>query len=446
MKHFILTIASIAIFLSTTMTQAAPQKLPSRSQLIKLIKKVNHAGLGVTGLQSYKDCDKVSIDSVKILKVGRASSNYYKESGNYIDSNFMVKLKATGSCSFDHFHNFFSDIDGDGYKDYISGTLPIINEPLEVSISTDSYGDWEAGSLRFAGNNFKSKRIKQHIKKVFMQGKAAMGSNKYTSSVVINNISPNQGNGVYYDGFAVSNKTFAEHTYKSLVKTDITKIFGTSYRAADWYDLENYSSNNGDVLALLKQLGIPSQEGVYITDRGGRLGKRVAVHCTAFDSSKYYGLEKKLKTQLLCQANIFDEEDSKVLVVKKSVYGEKPKYGQKPRLKPQKRSSVASNLNANDAQQMVADLNNLKKEFPQITKIFNSQPEAKRRQLAMRFTKEETSQGRRRVFLQIGKELNQKTSSNRTNASRHSHSGRYHVHPLPRQGVAHRHGNGAVGR
>jgi len=441
MKHFILTIASIAIFLSTTITQAAPQKLPSRSQLIKLIKKVNRADLGVTGLESYKDCDKVSIDSIKILKVGRASSNYYKESGNYIDSNFMVKLKATGSCSFDHFHEFFSDIDGDGKNDYISGTLPIINEPLEVSISTDSYGDWEAGSLRFVGDNYKSKRIMQHIKRLFIRGKAAMGGNKYTSRVVINNIRPNQGAGIYNDGFAVSNEKRV-HFYNST----IIKKFGTSYRAADWYDLKNYSANNGNVLALLKKLGISSQEGVYITSGGYGLGRYVAVHCTAFDSNKYFGVEEKIKAQPLCLAEVFDNKATKVLAVKRSVYGDKPKSGQKPRLKPQKRSSVASNLNANDAQQMVVDLNNLKKEFPQITKIFNSQPKAKRRQLAIRFAKEETSQGRRRVFLQIGKELNQKTSSNRTNASRHSHSGRYHVHPLPRQGVAHRHGNGAVGR
>ena len=70
-------------------------------------------------------------------------------------------------------------------------------------------------------------------------------SNRYIRRVVISHIRPNQGAGIYHDGFAVSNKTFAERTYKSLGRTDITKIFGASYRAADWYDLVNYYASNG---------------------------------------------------------------------------------------------------------------------------------------------------------------------------------------------------------
>jgi len=112
----------------------------------------------------------------------------------------MVKLKATGRCSFNRFHEFYVDIDGDGdgHEDSISGTLPIINEPLEVNISTDRYGDWEAGMLHFAGNSIHTARIKQHIKRIFIQGKAAMGGDPYTSRVVIKNIRPNQGAGVYH--------------------------------------------------------------------------------------------------------------------------------------------------------------------------------------------------------------------------------------------------------
>jgi len=321
MKQHILKIVGMTVFLSLTMAHAAPKKLPSRSQLIKLIKKVNRANLGITGLESYKSCDKVSVKSVKILKVGRAVSNYYKESGNYIDSSFMVKLKATGSCSFDSRHEFFADIDGDGHDDKISGTLPIINEPLEVSISTDRYGDWKAGELNFVGNNFKTARIKRHIKKIFTQGKAAMGGNRNTSNIVINNIQPNHGNAVYYNNFALSNKKFAENTYKHIKSTDIPKIFGTSYRVADWRDLKKYSSH-GNVSALLKHLGISAKDGVYITWGKSGLGEYVAVNCLKFDSGKYYARSKKLNKEPICLAKTYDRKESKVLVVKKSVYGD----------------------------------------------------------------------------------------------------------------------------
>ena len=32
-----------------------------------------------------------------------------------------------------------------------------------------------------------------------------------------------------------------------------------------------------------------------------------------------------------------------------------------------------------------------------------------------------------------------------SNENTHAHAGRSHTHPLPAQGIAHRHGNGAVG-
>jgi len=70
MKQLILTIASIAIFLSATMAHAAPLKQPTRSQIIKLIKQTDRAGLDVAGLRSPKNCNKVSINSVKILRLG----------------------------------------------------------------------------------------------------------------------------------------------------------------------------------------------------------------------------------------------------------------------------------------------------------------------------------------------------------------------------------------
>lgn len=50
------------------MAQATPLKLPSRAQLIKLIKQTNRVSVDITGLTSFKDCNKVSLTLYKNTK------------------------------------------------------------------------------------------------------------------------------------------------------------------------------------------------------------------------------------------------------------------------------------------------------------------------------------------------------------------------------------------
>ena len=464
MKHLILSLSTIVILLNMSVTHAIPLKLPSRSQLIKLIKKVDSGGLGIVGLSDWKDCDKVSINSVKILKIGRATSSFYKDSGDYTGSHFMVKLKATGTCTFNFKHTFYADIDNDGHKDSIEGTLPIINEPLEVRIRTDSYDDWVAGSLNFAGDSkeLESPRIKQHIKKVFMRGKAAMGGNRYTSRVVINSIKPGQGKGKYYDGFAASTDTLSgEHDYVSI--DHIQRTFGSSYRAADWEDLVNYSKSNGDVFALFKHLGIPLKEGVFITTNGWSFGKYVAVHCSKFDSKKYFiphpRNRRNLSSQPLCLAVHYDRTKAKILAVNKSKFGEDGHY-KVPRsttsytsTKPNTPVTTPFNSSKSPAPQgmtndkQINEIILLFKQRPKAFKVFQQQSEAVRYRLFKRIYERKTKAERRKAFLNIANSLEnggkQRTSSG---SNRHSHGGRVHTHKLPRQGKAHRHGNGPIGR
>jgi len=464
MKQFTLYLASVAILLSTAIINAAPLKLPSRSQLIKIIKKADHAGIGVTGLRSYKYCDKVSINSVKILKVGRASSNYYKESGNYISTSFMVKLKATGSCSFDSTHT--GDFDDDGREDRISGTLPIINEPLEIGISTDSYGDWKARSLSFAGKNINSTRIKEHLKRIYLKGKAAMGG-RYSYVTIINNISSGQGNGVYYDAFAVSNK---RSNYSR--ETNVQRAFGSDYRSTDWKDLINYS-NNGSVLELFKHLGISSQDGALIT-YGGRTHTSLdtgyyAVHCSTFNSEENrrkvfpntYMI--KFKKEPLCLANLYGNKRARTLAVKISAYGTKPS------INPQKRSTTANNsskrssapsraltpfnTNKNPSQPAMTKDQRLNEVFaffkkrPKAYKIFRQQPKEVRFRLFKSIYERKTKQARYRAFLNVANNLeNGGKQRSPSGSNSHSHGGRIHTHKLPPQGKSHRHNNGPIGR
>jgi len=107
-----------------------------------------------------------------------------------------------------------------------------------------------------------------------------------------------------------------------------------------------------------------------------------------------------------------------------------------------------------------------------IYKIFDSLPLKKQYGLVQRVAESKNHQHytgkilkdpgtrhRHKIILQISEELRQSKGSNQSstprnrklknskgNSSRHSHAGRFHIHALPRQGKAHRHGNGAIGR
>lgn len=304
----------MAMLISTTIASAKPLKLPTKHQLVKILKKSKNASLTVTGLDSYKRCDSVSVQSLKILKIGRASSNYYKDSGRYIASNFMVKFRARGSCSFDHRHEFYKDIDRDGYNDYISGTLPIINEPLEVEITTNSYGDWYAGVISFAGKKINSKRVNNHIRNVFVKGKKAMGG-RYTTNVVINNISAGKGNGVYYKNFAVSNKMFMEYRIGAF-KSDVQKIFGSSYRPATWNDIVNYANKGGNVKTLFKQLKVSPKKGLTISSSSTRYDRFIA-DCSIFKNGNLITPSQMLKKDFICLSKPFRRDERKILVIRK---------------------------------------------------------------------------------------------------------------------------------
>ena len=444
MKHLIVYISCFVILLSATLTQARPSKLPTRSQLVKLIKKSRLVDVGATGIRSYDGCDKASIKSVKILKVGRASSNYYERSGDYINSSFVVKFKATGSCYFEDFHKFYKDIDGDGRNyDEIAGTLPIIDEPLRVVIRTDEYGDWKADVVNLEGDNFDKPRIKNHIKQIFIKAKAATG-NRYATKVFVTNQASAKISGTNYQGFAATDKKFKRED-PMYAEIQVVKAFGTKYRPAVWGDLVNYAEDNGDVTEVFKHLGIPPEEGAFLESN-----HYYAAHCSRFVSGKYLSPKRKLATQPICYAEAFDRESHKLLAVKKSIFGDDEN---RPKYKKQHTKTTNKNRFANKGinQQLASEIFSYFENRPKLVRAFNAKSKDRQEYYLRQITKGKTKRERYRRFLSLVPKIqggNHSSSRSKygSKSIRHSHGGRFHAHKLPPQGKAHRHRNGPLGR
>ena len=161
--------------LSLLLADTTPK--PSSKKIAKLIKSyiVTKQPSLLVGIDSYDhsedySCSNTKISKLKILKIGRTGSTFYKQSGQYINSEFFVKFKLSGSCKLNkpYMVNYYEiqkykrDIQKysrwkDGKKPIqpveknLRGRLPYKNIPFEVIIGTDRYGDWIVYSI----DNFK---------------------------------------------------------------------------------------------------------------------------------------------------------------------------------------------------------------------------------------------------------------------------------------------------
>ena len=163
-------ILSLLLITSLSVANAKPLAKPSSGQIKKLIKKMLleskttiFAGIDGDAYGNDVKCNNISVNKINLLKIGRASSNYYERSGNYINSEFKVKFTIRGACDLSSAYKI-NPFEYDKYKDELrkanrfhekkptpvmlmalSGRVPFrSNIPYEVYFSTDDYGDWYA--------------------------------------------------------------------------------------------------------------------------------------------------------------------------------------------------------------------------------------------------------------------------------------------------------------
>jgi len=187
-----LTVITLLTVMSLSVANAAPPGKPSSGQIKKLIKEMlikskttSFVGISNITYKEKKDieCENTTVKKIKILKIGRASSNYYKSSGSYINTNFKVKFLIQGSCNLsstyrvNNYDSYVYQNKKNGVKNPapwmpmdLSGRVPFrSNIPFEVYISTDDYGDWYANEP----NSFKeedrhySDKTQKYLKDLF---------------------------------------------------------------------------------------------------------------------------------------------------------------------------------------------------------------------------------------------------------------------------------------
>ena len=136
---------------------------PTNQQVVNMIKvglkkDINRAeslmGLPYTSiLAKGPEFKKVKINSVKLIKVGKAQRNYYEQGGDYINSFFYVKALVNGSAILKEDYCFGYTESSDynrkdstqcKHKKYLEGELPFRKVAQKFLITTDEYGDWYA--------------------------------------------------------------------------------------------------------------------------------------------------------------------------------------------------------------------------------------------------------------------------------------------------------------
>lgn len=190
---------SCILLLNCSISTAEPLEKPSEDTLKQLIKKMvlKSKTTIFTGIERYAyphnmRCENIKIENINILKIGRASSNYYERSGNYINSEFKVKFLIKGTCDLNHAYR----INAGEYDQYtyllekanrhenskkptpvipmdLNGTQPFRDDiPFEVDILTDDYGDWYASEYPNAfqkQDRCLSDKTTQYLKQRFYQ-------------------------------------------------------------------------------------------------------------------------------------------------------------------------------------------------------------------------------------------------------------------------------------
>jgi len=180
----LLTIA-VAMSLSVMSANAKPLKKPSNGEIKRIIKRMliknkNPIFVGIDNYEESTRCENIHVKRIKLLKVGRATSNYYERSGSYIDSDFWVKYLISGSCTLSPAFRINS-YEYDKHKNSRRKTKPVMpmdlkgrvpfrsNIPYETHIMTDNYGDWFARDALSVNlkDRYYSKRTKKYLKNLF---------------------------------------------------------------------------------------------------------------------------------------------------------------------------------------------------------------------------------------------------------------------------------------
>jgi len=199
----------ISLFVLNLTVVAEPLRKPSTKQIKNLIKKMLFenkttifTGISNVTYKSKKDieCENIKVKKIRILKVGKASSNYYERSGDYINSSFVVKFSIQGSCNLtskfrinpyeydkykyalDKYNTVFEDGTHAGKKPTpvmpmdLTGRVPFrSNVPFETYIATDNYGDWyakEPNSFKESDRHY-SDKTKQYLKSLYQRKNGA---------------------------------------------------------------------------------------------------------------------------------------------------------------------------------------------------------------------------------------------------------------------------------
>lgn len=184
----LLVVLSFSVIPAMALSKPSPEKI---KQLIKemLYKHKSPRLLGIDSFPNHK-CENIKIENIRLLKIGRAKSSYYRSSGKYISSEFKVKFTAKGSCvltppyrinasEYDKYQNALRRANAYGSKKPapvmpmdLGGRLPFRNIPFEAYIMTDDYGDWVALDVPTAFNKedrHYTKKTKQYLKSLFLK-------------------------------------------------------------------------------------------------------------------------------------------------------------------------------------------------------------------------------------------------------------------------------------
>jgi len=167
-------IVTLLLVMNLSAVKAAPLAKPSFGQIKKMIKKMvlKTTATTFTGINPYgsSKCENTKVSSIKLLKVGRVTSNYYGQSG------FMVKFFIEGSCIVNPPYKLNEEL-GEKMPMNLGGRLPFRgNIAYATSFITDSYGDWYAqevsGPIDIT-EQFYKKKTKKYLKGLFYRNNKA---------------------------------------------------------------------------------------------------------------------------------------------------------------------------------------------------------------------------------------------------------------------------------
>ena len=520
------TLAVFLLLISISINSSVSAKglaKPSSSHIIRIIKTAlnQEAPTNMVGILSFgkHHCINPSIKHIKLLKIGRSSSNYYESSGNYINSEFYVKFTIQGSCELStpyiindgevskdkskrrRYYRYHPNGDYNSLQaQTLSGRLPFRNIPFDVLITTDRYGDWVTNKNYITPFNESDRvhtdKTKNYIKALYEK----RGGYKQATR------KPDENNKAYLRYKKIEKKYQAHQAEKRQRGTNLKQRVAAIKKAMvsredlanfkklkqvcsknKWSSCYGYIPNcytkNGKKYCPSTKISLSDFENFYVPlvraqkryhgkiikdlAYGHKGGARSRADIQRFDKvfkkliNQYPNIKKQYNLKPRAYKNTFwdylyyqkTSEARRIVLMELA----KPLLNNKSITQiPLKKSNRALvNKKPNNTQNLYSPLTDNKrvneilsyfKRRPKALKAFYTKNKAIRFQLFKRIYERNTPKERYQAFLQVAKSLEAGGKSNKPNSNRHSHGGRFHSHRLPKQGKAHRHGNGPLGR